>query len=366
MKLAFVYNPGRLARLEKVAKGEAPSEFFLGAIELTRQGHAVTHIEVAEEARGLGGRFWKALYSMGLLPPKAYGGIVAGIYSDLKQLNAQDVVIATTSGIGFALGLWKKLGMLEPSLIVVHCGLMNFPVNAWRRWCMSALLRESTSFLYGDGELAPMQELFHVPSERLRVNLFGVDLSFWTPDTGPVGDYILAVGNDGRRDYTTLIKAAEKLGVEMKLVTRQALPEKLPANVTVIKGSWHDAQLTDAGLRDLYRRARCVVVPLLPSFQPSGQSVALQAMACGRPVILTDTEGLWSRVGLGSGLNLLFVKPQDPAGMVDAINRIVMDPAGADQMGRNARRYVETYGNIATFASGIEAACNEVSGGTRD
>ena len=29
-------------------------------------------------------------------------------------------------------------------------------------------------------------------------------------------------------------------------------------------------------------------------FQPSGYSVTLQAMACGKPVILTKTRGLWA------------------------------------------------------------------------
>ena len=39
-------------------------------------------------------------------------------------------------------------------------------------------------------------------------------------------------------------------------------------------------------LRKLYQDASIIVIPIRDVFQPSGYSVTLQAMSCGKPVIL--------------------------------------------------------------------------------
>ena len=46
-------------------------------------------------------------------------------------------------------------------------------------------------------------------------------------------------------------------------------------------------------IRELYQDA-FAIIPLKDVFQPSGYSVTLQAMACGKPVVLTKTKGLWA------------------------------------------------------------------------
>ena len=54
--------------------------------------------------------------------------------------------------------------------------------------------------------------------------------------------------------------------------------------------------MTDAGdLRRLYNSAAAVIAPLKDVHQPSGYSVTLQAMSCGKPVILSNIKGLWDR-----------------------------------------------------------------------
>ena len=48
-------------------------------------------------------------------------------------------------------------------------------------------------------------------------------------------------------------------------------------------------------IRELYQDAFAIIIPLKDVFQPSGYSVTLQAMACGKPVVLTKTKGLWAQ-----------------------------------------------------------------------
>ena len=61
-------------------------------------------------------------------------------------------------------------------------------------------------------------------------------------------------------------------------------------------------------LRDLYRESWITILPLKDSIQPSGQSVALQSLACGTPVVITDTKGFWDRKNFINEKNIFFVK----------------------------------------------------------
>jgi glycosyltransferase involved in cell wall biosynthesis len=182
-----------------------------------------------------------------------------------------------------------------------------------------------------------------------------VDVDFWTPAQTSAGDYVLAVGNDGRRDYATLVRAAADWNLPVKIVTSRALPEPLPPNITHLRGSWHRPAVSDAELRELYRGALAVVVSLEDSIQPSGQSVALQAMACGCPVVLTRTRGLWTGNDFHEGEHLLLVEPSSPAALKTAVERLAADPAFAQRMGAAARDAVRQHGRMDAFASRLES-----------
>jgi glycosyltransferase involved in cell wall biosynthesis len=234
---------------------------------------------------------------------------------------------------------------------------LNFRHGAVRRWLSRSLLLQMHTLLFGDAELQPMRRFFDLPDAAISVNLFGVDPQFWTPDPAIPRDIVLAIGNDGRRDFATLVAAAASVPLPVHIVTKMPLPDPLPANVTHHRGSWHGAELSDVQIRELYRRARVVVVPLHPSGQPSGQSVALQAMACGAPVVLTETEGLWSREQLKEGRNVLFVRPADAPQLAARIGEVVGDTPTAEKLAREGRALVEKDASIGAFADKIAEAC---------
>ncbi len=77
-----------------------------------------------------------------------------------------------------------------------------------------------------------------------------------------------------------LLQAAGSIDRKVKLLTQRELPTDLPDNVEVLNGSWHTREIGDDELRELYRRAFCVVVPLTesiatlwPERYPSGDGV---------------------------------------------------------------------------------------------
>lgn len=67
--------------------------------------------------------------------------------------------------------------------------------------------------------------------------------------------------------------------------------------------------------------------------------VALEAQACGVPVVASDLPGV--RTVVERGRTGLLVPPRDVAALADALRRILRDPAERLRMGRGARMRVE-------------------------
>lgn len=357
MKIAFVYTRGRLRRLNSVQAGESASEFFFGSEQLRAAGHEIDMIEVGmDESGGIVRRLTDILFGWGLLPNRTRGWVFWGLRPQLTKLNESEVVVSTTTGTAFSLGIWKALGKLRPEIVAIHCGIFNYPPNWLRRLQIRYLLNRMWTMIYGAGEYEPMRQTFDTPAERLVVNQFGVDCNFWSPG-GHESDFILSVGNDSRRDYGLLVRAAATLGCKTRIVTRLEVPGPIPTNVEILNSSWHKEALTDLELRELYRQCLCVVVPLRESFQPSGQSVALQAMACGKPVVMTHTRGLWSPERIRDDENLLLVPPGDEVRLTAAISSVLRDPGLRQRLGQSARRTVCEHFTIRHFADGMATVC---------
>ena len=95
---------------------------------------------------------------------------------------------------------------------------------------------------------------------------------------------ILFVGNDGKRDYNFLIKLSQHLPeLNFTVITNQELNFNT-TNVRYIKGNWSDQLISDESLREIYSKSKLTIIPIKNSYQPSGQSVALQSLSCNTPI----------------------------------------------------------------------------------
>ena len=97
--------------------------------------------------------------------------------------------------------------------------------------------------------------------------------------------------------------------------------------------------------------------------QPSGQSVTLQASACGRPVVLTRTRGLWDPEQLRDGENVLLVAARRP-GRSRRSRRTASSPtrSTAESLGRSARATVEATASVEGYAARLLEICGARSG----
>jgi glycosyltransferase involved in cell wall biosynthesis len=363
MKIAFAYHLGRTKRVHELGKGKVPSEFFLGAYEMEQKGHKVDIFELDPSYRtGISGYPISWLHRNGFLPDRMDGEIIAQTGQWIDKINGYDCVVGTASGLAFSFAWWSFIGSLKIPVVAIHCGLLNNPYNWIRKSLTVALLRRTTNLLYGEGERSGLIAMAADLEKTLYINHFGVDESFWFPKDEKTGDYFLSVGNDGRRDYRTLLEAASQIPCEIKIITRHELPAERPQNVTWIKGDWQKAVISDEDLRKLYQEAIGVIVPLAESYQPSGQSVTLQAMACGKPVVLTQTKGLWSKEMMRNGENVLMVKPRDPDQLSACMLKLYHDAKLQDYLGENARDSIVKNATIHHYSNRLEDVCMHLKG----
>ncbi|HEV8585224.1 MAG TPA: glycosyltransferase [Methylomirabilota bacterium] len=108
--------------------------------------------------------------------------------------------------------------------------------------------------------------------------------------------------------------------------------------------------LPQARLRDWYVAAD---VTVLPSYYESFGMVALEAMACGSPVVASRVGGLQSTVR--DGLTGLLVPEGDPCALAETIGRVLGDGALAWRLGREGQRWAAQH----RWPCVAEAICRE-------
>ena len=195
--------------------------------------------------------------------------------------------------------------------------------NRFQMFYINSLLKNIEHFIFlSDSEMKKAIEKFPTFEEKFITRPFAVDQEVWNKETNKKGDYVLFVGNDGFRDY----ELAENLTLLMPEVNFIFVSEMIDekklqkSNSKLIKGSWGEPGVSDLELRDLYRNAKVTIVPLKNSLQPSGQSVTLQSMSCGTPVIISKTDGFWDNKRITHEENILFVNDNTVENWVSAIN----------------------------------------------
>lgn len=318
MKVAFVFAGGRHLR-----GTDGPSDFFYGARELSsRHGWTVDCLEVdAEPADPLTGLIAGRLLGK-LVPPRTSADWIARTRRLLPKLEGYDVVVGTATEVSFGLAIWNSLGLLRKPLVGIMLGAVSFPIGSeLRRLITASMFVHMHSVLFSDAEEAEIRKRFKTEFSGVSIGWFGVDEKFWVPPediTERSG--ILSVGNDGRRDYDTLLKAAEIMpDHEFTILTRFEAPKGLPCNVRWRCLNGPENYLPIKELLPLYQSSQCVVLPLKESLQPSGQSVAMQAMMCGAPVVITKTQGWWGSDVIRDGKEVRLVSPENPEELAAAI-----------------------------------------------
>jgi glycosyltransferase involved in cell wall biosynthesis len=123
------------------------------------------------------------------------------------------------------------------------------------------------------------------------------------------------VGGGNKKDWQRLLFTIEDLGL---------------TGVVRLHG-----QLPPSEVRDIVRTSDVFV---LPSLSEGISNAALEAMACGLPVVTTDCGGM--REAVTDGVEGFVVPMRDPASMAGAIRLLAADVQLRERMGKAARAKV--------------------------
>lgn len=222
-----------------------------------------------------------------------------------------------------------------------------------------------------------------VPADKLHLVPPGVDTVFWRNQQVPTERRVCSVGWEAR-DYGTFVRAMAGLGAEADVAlgslvfaspSGAGVPAPVPAPGTpaaagtgisldafaALKGTqgyrrldeslaqlgtdvlpsnitWHQ-QLRPQQLRCVYARCRVVVIPLYDVGFDAGYTATLEAMAMGKPVVITRARGQVDLVE--HGVNGLYVPVGDADALRGAVLRLLDAPEQARSMGAAGRALVE-------------------------
>ncbi|MGW7243575.1 glycosyltransferase [Streptomyces sp. NPDC054804] len=112
-------------------------------------------------------------------------------------------------------------------------------------------------------------------------------------------------------------------------------------------------------VRPWYRAADLVVLPS----RWEGMALApLEAMACGRPVLVTDVDGARESLPPGYGAHCP-VPPGRPAALAGAVAGLLLDPELRASLGDRGRRHVQSTHDVRRTAEAVAELYRELLGG---
>lgn len=191
-------------------------------------------------------------------------------------------------------------------------------------WVISRAQVEPLRALVGPG--GPPVEFFR----------FGVDAAFFPQCPYPERPLVVSVGGDRDRDPETLFAALallKRARPQVEVIVQSASSATPPPGVAKIP------RLSHQELRRLYSRASVVAVATRPNLHVSGLTVSLEAMATGRPVVITESPGMDDY--LHDGGTAVLVPPRRADVMCEGIIRLLDEPAEAEHMGHRGRFAIE-------------------------
>jgi len=263
----------------------------------------------------------------------------------LRQRRALAVVSYYQSGALLVLALRRLLGF-KPRVVIVDIGDdQNWPVR--ERIVRFCIRRADAVFTFASEQAEHLRAKYQTGVVRFLPQQ--ADTGFYCPGPGATEDFVLSVGGDVSRDFETL-RATFDLDFPVVLRTHLVAEDRARyANVSVIR-----ERLSDAALRDLYRRAKIVVLPLHDMRHPGGITTLLEAFACGKAVVASNSRGI--RDYLRDGENCLAVPCGDAEALRQAVLRLMNDDGLRERIGRQARIYAETELSQSRHAQRLAAA----------
>ncbi len=164
------------------------------------------------------------------------------------------------------------------------------------------------------GEITPYARQLGIPEDRFIFIEWPSNID--QPCILEENDGSLFAAGRSLRDWKTLFMAVDGLPIHCVVVATRAdvADLRVPENVEL------HCDITHGRYLEFLKRAKIVVVPLLETKRSTGQASFLEAMAYGKPVIVTGVTGVWDYIS-DRRTGLIF-RPGDAADLRRAIDEL--------------------------------------------
>ncbi|NTW00262.1 MAG: glycosyltransferase family 4 protein [Oscillochloris sp.] len=307
-----------------------------------------------QAARKVAGSFGKMLERVG-------GPDLVLAWACFSLRQHYKVIVTDGEQIGLPLAALMKFlgpGRRAQHLMIVH--IISVPKKMLFLDRLGVQSHIDRFLVYATAQKQFIERRWKIPEARVIFTPFMVDSNFFAPDQVQANTetpMICAVGLE-RRDYPTLLKAAE--GLPAKVVIAAASPwskrsdstqgQAIPANVEVRRFTQHE-------LRQLYADSRFLVMPLENVEFQAGITAILEAMAMERAVVCSRTSGQTDAVIEGE--TGLYVAPGDAVTLRKALEQLLSHPEEAERLGKAGRRVVQQQMSLERYVERLSQLVHE-------
>jgi glycosyltransferase involved in cell wall biosynthesis len=363
--ITYVYLSGRKERLKQDFKDA--EEFFYSYLYFKRQGFNTEVIEFSHSDNYINSllKFIDKILRKITKLPFFMSDIL--ITRNIKQLLRSDNVVLTSDRIACSilpLLVVNSIRKRKTDYTCVVLGLFQHKnVKGLRKilqkLLINSILKNCDHFIFlGKGEFDYATVEYPKYEEKFNFVPFCIDTNFWKidSDTPKNKKGVLFVGNDGNRLYDLVLKiAAELPNIDFKLVTSNIEKNQISTdNVKLINGHWQSNKISDTELRNYYQESKITIIPLKNTLQPSGQSVALQSMANGTPVLISKTDGFWSYKDFLNNENIFFIEENNIQTWKENIEKLYNNKELLNKVKLNAIKTINNNFHLDIFHQQLE------------
>ncbi|MCX5369820.1 glycosyltransferase [Streptomyces sp. NBC_00015] len=178
------------------------------------------------------------------------------------------------------------------------------------------------------------------------------------PELDPAAPLVVCVG-----------RLCRQKGQDVLLTAWTDIARKVPGARLVLVGDGPDGErlrprapesvLFAGSVADAVPWYQAADLVVLPSRWEGMALAPLEALACGRPVVVTDVDG--ARESLPAALAPRCLVPaEDPAALAGAVARLLLDPLLRESLGQQGRRHVLTTHDVRRTAGAVAGVYREL------
>lgn len=250
--------------------------------------------------------------------------------------GAYDAIYSNGENVSIPLAALFRLTRRRPAHVLIGHHLSTPKKQALLRMLHTQM---DGILVYAETQRAHAVHALGIPADKVHLIPFHADHRFYRPMDAAPSRMICSAGLEWR-DYPTLIEAVRGLDVDVRLAAAspwskhrdETRERELPPNVSARRYEYNE-------LRSLYAQALFVVVPLYDNDFQAGVTTLLEAMAMGKAVVITRTQG--QKDVVRDGVDGLYVPPGDASALRAAILSLVENPDRCLRMGQKARQALE-------------------------